>query len=315
MSVFLNTFLPDTDPSSKLQVVDRGLNKQSTEASASPYKLIEEEDIRGLVKPRMPFSHKGTYGHALIIAGEVRTMGAAMLSAKGCLYGGAGLTTLSIPESGLTALNATLPEVMFLERKQLIKMKSLKKYNAVAIGPGIGKLLDGMAILEVLFGLKRPIIADADALGLLGEHQDLLYHLPKDSILTPHVKEFDGLFGKHKNWWERLQTARMEAKKLGAVIVLKNQFTFVIDQQGDVMINQTGNPAMAQGGMGDVLTGLIAAYVAQGYSAKAAAILACFFHGKAGDELATHCVNVTASQVAQEIPKAIKRFIGFKSED
>ncbi|AOM77880.1 NAD(P)H-hydrate dehydratase [Pedobacter steynii] len=313
MSVFLNAFLPDTDPSSKLQVVDRGLSKQSAEASASPYKLIEEEDIRELVKPRMPFSHKGTYGHALIIAGEIRTMGAAMLAAKGCLYGGAGLTTVSIPETGLTALNSALPEVMFLERKQLIKMKSLKKYNAIAIGPGIGKLLDGMAVLEGFFALKRPVIADADALGLLGEHQDLLYHLPKDSILTPHVKEFDVLFGQHKNWWERLQTARMEAKKLGTVIVLKNQFTFIIDQQGDVMINQTGNPAMAQGGMGDVLTGLVAAYVAQGYSAKAAAILACYFHGKAGDELAKDNFSVTASQVAEEIPKTVKRFIDLRS--
>lgn len=314
MSVFLSTFLPDTDPSSKLQPVDRGLNKQNTAASASPYKLIEEEDIRSLIKPRIPFSHKGTYGHALIIAGEIRTMGAAILSAKGSLYGGAGLTTLSIPKIGLTALNATLPEVMFLERKQLIKLKSLKKYTAIAIGPGIGKLSDGMAVLESLIALNQPIIADADALGLLGEHQDLLNQLPKDSILTPHVKEFDGLFGKHSNWWERLQTARREAKKSGLVIVLKNQFTFIIDQQGDVLINQTGNPAMAQGGMGDVLTGLIAAYLAQGHSAKAAAVLACFFHGKAGDELAVNRINVTASQVAQEIPKTIKRFLTFKPE-
>jgi ADP-dependent NAD(P)H-hydrate dehydratase len=315
MSVFLNIFLPDTDPLSKLQLVDRGLNKQSATASASPYKLIEEEDIRRLFKTRMPFSHKGTYGHALIIAGEMQTMGAAMLSAKGCLYGGSGLTTLSIPEGGLTALNSTLPEVMFLERKQLIKMKSLKKYNAVAIGPGIGKLSDSMIMLKGLFALQQPIIADADALGLLAEHEDLLSHLPKDSILSPHVKEFDGLFGKHNTWWDRLQTARMKARELGAVIVLKNQFTFIIDQKGEVMINQTGNPAMAQGGMGDVLTGLIAAYVAQGYSAKAAAILACYFHGKAGDELSAHRFNITASELAQEIPKTVKRFMDFKPED
>lgn len=313
MAVFLSDFLPDSDPSSKLQVVDVGLDQLNAGTEGSPYKLIEIADIAAVLKRRKPFSHKGTYGHALIIAGDVKTMGAALLSASGCVYGGAGLTTVSVPETGLTALNTVLPEAMYLDRAHLIKIKSLKKYDAIAIGPGLGKLFEAVCIVEELVVLKAPVVADADALNILSKREDLLFHLAKNSILTPHLKEFDCLFGKHKNWWERLQTARTMAKKLGLVIVLKNQYTFIIDQQGDVCINPTGNPAMSQGGMGDVLTGLIAAYVAQGYSAKAAAILACYFHGKAGDELALNYNNVTASQVAAQLPKSVKSFFNNKT--
>lgn len=309
MAIFLSAFLPDSDASSKLQVVDEGLGKQGAEAESSPYKLVGPADIKAILKPRKAFSHKGTYGHALIIAGDVKTMGAAVLCASGCLYGGAGLTTVSVPESGLSALNTVLPEVMYLERNHLIKIKSLKKYDAIAIGPGLGKHLEAVCIVEELVVLKTPVIADADALNILSKREDLLFHLAKDSILTPHLKEFDTLFGKHKSWWERLQTARTMAKKLGSVIVLKNQYTFIVDQQGDVLINPTGNPAMAQGGMGDVLTGLVAAYVAQGYSAKASALLACYFHGKAGDELALAHHNITASQLAKQVPLTVKAFL------
>ncbi|WP_316842882.1 NAD(P)H-hydrate dehydratase [Pedobacter gandavensis] len=306
MSVFLNAYLPDTDPSSKEQVVDSGLKKQSAEASASPYKLVELADIRGMVKPRVAFSHKGTYGHALLIAGEEKTMGAALLCAKGCLYAGVGLLSLSIPAQGLMALNSTLPEAMYLERSSLLRSRTLDNYDAIAIGPGIGRMLDSITIMAGIFALKQPVVIDADALAILGGHPDLFHLLPKDSILSPHVKEFDQLFGPHENWWDRLQTARMEAKKRGIVILLKNQYTFIIDHEGDVSINQTGNPAMAQGGMGDVLTGILTAYLAQGYSAKAAALLACYFHGKSGDELSSTHFNVTASQVAMQVPITVK---------
>lgn len=309
MAVFLSDFLPDSDASSKLQVVDEGLDKLNAETESSPYKLIEAADIKAILKPRKPFSHKGTYGHALIIAGDVKTMGAALLCASGCIYGGAGLTTVSVPETGLIALNTVLPEAMYLERNHLIKIKSLKKYNTIAIGPGLGKLFEAICIVEELVVMKTPFIADADALNILSKREDLFLHLAKNSILTPHLKEFDTLFGKHKNWWDRLQTARNMARKLGVVIVLKNQYTFIIDQTGDVHINPTGNPAMSQGGMGDVLTGLITAYVAQGYSVKAAAILGCYFHGKAGDELAINHYNVTASQLAKQIPVTVKGFL------
>lgn len=310
MAIFLNSFLPDPDPHSKVQIVGKGLGKQGTkEEETSPFRLIEPDDIKKIFKPRAAFSYKGSYGHALIIAGAQQTMGAALLTSKGCLYAGAGLTTTSTPESGLTALNTLLPEVMFIKRKALLKNDALTKYSAIAIGPGLGKGAKAEQTLAQLFALKRDFIADADALNILASRPDLLAVIEKHSILTPHIKEFDGLFGKHTNWWDRLQTARKKAIQLGIVIVLKNQYTFIVSQRGEVFINSTGNPAMAQGGMGDVLTGIIVAYVAQGYTAKDAAILGCYFHGKAGDDLAIKSFNVTASQVAEQIPVTIKDFL------
>jgi len=305
MAVYLNDFLPDEDPDSSQQIVAKGIGRQSSkEEGNSRYRLVTKIDIQRLCRPRNTFSHKGSFGHVLIIAGNVQTMGAAILASKGALYGGAGLTTASIPEEGLTALNATLPEVMYIKRKSLLKENALDKYNAIAIGPGLGRSAKSELLLEQLFSFKREFVADADALNLLAGRADLLQKIEKHSILTPHVKEFDQLFGKHPNWWSRLQTAINKAIQLGVVIVLKNQFTFIVSQRGEIYINSTGNPAMAQGGMGDVLTGLIAAYKAQGYSSIEAALLGCYIHGMAGDELAKDMHNITASQLLEQIPKS-----------
>lgn len=299
MAVFLSDFLPDTDSSGRTQALDQD----------AAYKLVGTDDILAILKPRKSFSHKGTYGHALLIAGDVKTMGAALLCATGCIYGGAGLTTVSIPEAGLTALNTLLPEAMYLERSELLKKEALNKYHSIAIGPGLGKGPDAVRLTKVLIGLNLPLVADADALNILAEHPEWSHKLEKDTVITPHLKEFDTLFGQHQNWADRLNTGREMAKKLGLVIVLKNQYTFIIDQEGQVNINPTGNPAMSQGGMGDVLTGLIAAYIAQGYGAKRSAILACYLHGKAGDELAETHYNITASQLAARIPATVKLII------
>ena len=263
-------------------------------------------DIKALFKPRKSFTHKGTYGHALIIAGQKETMGAAILAAQACLYGGAGLTTLSIPESGLTALNTALPEVMYINRTAL---QGAEKFNAVAVGPGLGTGTESAELLKSLLKLKKPLIIDADALHLLGNQKDLLKEVPEGSILTPHMKEFDHLFGQHDSWWARLETAREQAIELKCVIVLKNQYTFIVNQKGKVMINSTGNPAMAQGGMGDVLTGLIASFSAQAYLAEQSAYAACYLHGLSGDQLAVSKVSVKASAVAEQIPEVLKGLI------
>lgn len=303
MAIYLSDFLPDTDDYSLRQVVARGLDKG--EENRHPFQLIEAENISRLLKPRLPFSHKGTYGHALIIAGSPETMGAALISAKACVHAGAGLTSLSIPESGLTALNTSIPEVMYLDRAKLGQdVFEFKKYQAIAIGPGLGT--DQKGLLKEVLASGLQIVADADALNMLAEQPKLLQQLSKNSILTPHMKEFDSLFGQHKTWWDRLQTAISKAKEYEIVIVLKNERTFVIDQKGVVFINPTGNPAMAQGGMGDALTGIITAFVAQRYGAKTAAILGVYFHGKSGDELAKNSNSVTASDVALQLSITIK---------
>jgi hydroxyethylthiazole kinase-like uncharacterized protein yjeF len=272
-----------------------------------PYRLIGDKDIRDILSPRKTFSHKGTYGHALILAGAAETMGAAILSAKGCLYAGAGLTTVSIPESGLIALNTALPEVMYVPREEALHQT--EKYTVIGIGPGLGTTDESLKLLKELFKLKKAVVVDADALNLLSEHQVLLKQLPEGSVLTPHMKEFDRLFGDHDSWFERLQTGRKQAVKYKCTIVLKNQYTFIIDEQGTVWINSTGNPAMAQGGMGDVLTGMVTAYCAQKLTPSHAAVAACYFHGRSGDDLAKNYFNVTASQVAENVPKVVKELI------
>lgn len=302
----INFFFPESIAAlNRFRVVSIGLDEEFIEKQVSPYQLLEQRDIKELIQPRKSFTHKGTYGHALLIAGQKETMGAAILAAKGCLYGGAGLTTLSIPESGLTALNTALPEVMYLDRKELAA-PAVEKFKIIAVGPGLGTDTTINDLLKNLLKLKVPLVIDADALHLLGNDESLMKQLTEGSILTPHMKEFDHLFGTHESWWARLETAREKAVELKCVIVLKNQYTFIIDQQGKVMINSTGNPAMAQGGMGDVLTGLIASLAAQGYEAHEAAYAACYVHGMSGDQLAVTQVSVKASAIAEHLPEVVK---------
>lgn len=302
----INFFFPESVAAlNRFRVVSIGLDEEFIEKQVSPYQLLEQRDIKELIQPRKSFTHKGTYGHALLIAGQKETMGAAILAAKGCLYGGAGLTTLSIPESGLIALNTALPEVMYLDREELAA-SALEKFKIIAVGPGLGTDATIIDLLKNLLKLKVPLVIDADALHLLGNDESLMKQLTEGSILTPHMKEFDHLFGAHESWWARLETAREKAVELKCVIVLKNQYTFIIDQQGKVMINSTGNPAMAQGGMGDVLTGLIASLAAQGYEARQAAYAACYIHGMSGDQLAADQVSVKASAIAEHLPAVVK---------
>ncbi|QNR87252.1 NAD(P)H-hydrate dehydratase [Pedobacter riviphilus] len=303
----INFFFPEsTMATEKYEVVDIDLDEAFIQKQEADFYLVEENDIEKILQPRKLFSHKGTYGHALIIAGNSNTMGAALLSSMACLHAGSGLTTVCIPQGGLTALNATLPEVMALPRDEYTRIENPKKYQAIAIGPGLGTEAENEKLLESLIMANQAMIIDADALNILGERSDLIDKIVANSIITPHMKEFDRLFGEHDNWWDRVQTATEQAKKQKIVIVLKNQYTFVCLPTGKVLINPTGNPAMAQGGMGDVLTGIIAGFVAQRYSATDAAILACYIHGKAGDHLAHEQFVVTASQVAASISKEIK---------
>ncbi len=298
----LSNYLPDTSAPSAV-TVGEGLT------STAVYKLVTVQDLNRLLKPRKSFSHKGTYGHALIVAGQEQTMGAALLCATGCLYAGAGLTTASIPASGLTALNTALPEVMYLSREAIEDPSKLEKFSSIAIGPGLGKDEPVAALLEAAFAVKKPLVVDADAINLLAKEPEQLSRVPAGSVFTPHVKEFDGLFGEHDTWFHRIQTAREMAKKHKIVIVLKNEYTFIIDQRSNVFINQTGNAAMAQGGMGDVLTGMIVALIAQGYSSADAAVLAVSVHGSSGDVLAATRFVVTASQVAKHVPVILRNIV------
>ncbi len=302
----LNFFFPESTVAlAQFEVVNIGLDEDFIASIPSNWKLIAKPALN----PRANFTHKGTYGHALIVAGNTTTMGAALLSARACLRVGAGLTTLCLPNSGLVALNTTLPEVMALPRNEHLAVEALEGYTAIAIGPGLGLAEEDELLFNKVLNLRKPLVVDADALNMLAKRMDLYEKLPEGTILTPHLKEFDRLFGVHQTWWERVQTAKKQAKQRNLIIILKNQYTFVCLPNEEIHINQTGNPGMASGGMGDVLTGMIIGFLAQGYSSADAAKLAVYAHGKAGDELARKRFTVSALQVAEQLPKTLKRII------
>jgi hydroxyethylthiazole kinase-like uncharacterized protein yjeF len=285
----INFLLPESAPYIKCwEAVNIGIDEKFVASLNSPYQLVEERDIRKMLKPRRHFSNKGTYGHALIVAGQPETMGAALLSSAGCAYAGAGLTTACVPQSGLAALNSYMPEIMAIVRQgaELPKI-DWNSFSTMGIGPGLGKDEIALALLtDILTNYKKPVVIDADALNLLAAHKELWTQIPENSILTPHMKEFDRLFGEHKNWWQRIQTGIQKAKEHSLYILLKNDYTLVITPHGKVYFNSTSNPAMGTGGMGDVLTGIITSLLAQKYSSAEACIIGAYIHGKAGDELA-----------------------------
>jgi hydroxyethylthiazole kinase-like uncharacterized protein yjeF len=303
----VNFLLPESAKAiKKWEAVPIGLDEKFINSLNSPYQLVGDADIKQLLIPRKKFSHKGTYGHALIVAGQDKTMGAALLSASTCAYAGAGLTTACIPETGLSALNTYMPELMAIIRKEgETPAIEWDQYSAIAIGPGLGKDEDALALLKsIIANYTKPIVIDADGLNLLAANRPLLDQLPPGSILTPHMKEFDRLFGEHTNWWQRLQTCLQKAKELQIIIVLKNDYTITATPEGKLYFNPTGNPAMATGGMGDVLTGIITSLLAQKYSPQDACIIGAYLHGKAGDELAIpNKLNVVLpGQLAEHLP-------------
>lgn len=306
----INFLLPESKPFIKEWVaVDIGIHPDYLNTIDSPYRYLQTEDVQNILKPRERFSNKGTYGHALIVAGQVKTMGAALLSASASVYSGAGLTTACIPHSGLTALNNYMPEIMAVIREgDQVPEIEWEKFSTMGIGPGLGKDDAALALLtEIFTNYTKPIVLDADSLNLLSMHKELWSCLPKGSILTPHMKEFDRLFGEHTNWWQRLQTAKQKAKDLDIYVVLKNDYTIIAAPDEKLYFNSTSNAAMATGGMGDVLTGIITGLLAQKYSPLDACLAGVYVHGRAGDDLAsTDRVNVVLpSKVAQQIPATI----------
>ncbi len=303
----LSFLLPESGPYIKCwEAVNIGIDEKFIRSFNSPYQAVEEKDIREMLKPRHRFSNKGTYGHALIVAGQPETMGAALLCASACVYTGAGLTTACVPQSGLTALNSYMPEIMAIIRHDAeIPEIEWDKFNTMGIGPGLGKDQYALKLFtNILTHYKNPVVIDADALNLLSEHKTLWKKVPKNSIITPHMKEFDRLFGEHENWWQRIQTGIKKANDHQLYILLKNDYTIIITPQGKVYFNTTSNPAMASGGMGDVLTGIITSLLAQHYSPEEACIIGAYIHGKAGDELAlpNRANVVLPGQVAARLP-------------
>jgi hydroxyethylthiazole kinase-like uncharacterized protein yjeF len=236
--------------------------------------------IQSIFRPRNDNSHKGNFGHALLIAGNTSKIGAALIVAKACLRSGVGLLTVSIPKNNRFALNTFLPEAMLIFRSKKI---DFSLYNVVGIGPGLGtkKALEQL-VENTLSNANYPMVIDADALNIIAKNPVLFQKISNNSVLTPHPKEFDRLFGEHQSDRNRKETAIQKAAELNCIIVLKGHKTFITDGT-DSYENSTGNSGLAKGGSGDALTGIITAFLAQQYNSVHSAILGVYIHGLAAD--------------------------------
>ena len=269
------------------KVLPIGLHNGIIKSTHTPYIYIEESEIIPLFKYRRKFGHKGDCGHCLIIAGSKGMMGASVLASTACIKSGAGLVTAHIPKIGHAILQQSIPEVMVdLDENECCfsSVDFFDKYSAIGVGPGLGKsksTVDGLK--NLLSTILKPLVIDADGLNIIAENSDLLKLVPIDSIITPHPGEFDRLFGKSTTGYQRLQLAIEKSKEFKVVIVLKGAYTQVICPEGNVYFNSTGNPGMATGGSGDVLTGIITSLLGQKYTPISAAVLGVYLHGLAGD--------------------------------
>lgn len=286
----------------ELHILDIGLHPAFPAEHPSANRWIDQSLVQSIIKPRKKFAHKGSYGHAAIIAGSQGMMGAATLSAKACLRSGVGKLTTHIPAIGYNIMQIAVPEAMtYTAGKEYIELAvDLEKYDAIGAGPGLGQHPSHKALLESIFQqCKHALVLDADALNVLSQHQQLLEQLLPNTIITPHPKEFERLFGKAPNDFERIQLALRKAAAFKIVIVLKGRYSLVATPEGIAYFNSTGNPGMATGGSGDVLTGIITALAAQGYTASQAAIAGVYLHGLAGDLAASYTSQ--ESMIASDI--------------
>lgn len=272
----------------EVHVLDIGLHPDYYNSLQGQFEMIDLATVRSIHKPRNRFAHKGHYGHSLLVAGSYGKMGAAVLSARACLRSGAGLLTCHIPKCGYDILQSAVPEAMVMtDFNSSFSTRiddDLSAYDSIGIGPGIGTASETKMLLREIFDSYRsPVLLDADALNLVATQKDLLKLVPAGSILTPHPKEFERLFGETANDFERVLLALQKAKELACIIVLKGHHTLIATPDGKGFFNSTGNAGMATAGSGDVLTGILTGLLAQGYSSIETAILAVYLHGLAGD--------------------------------
>lgn len=290
----------NADNAGHVSILNIGLLPEFLETIYSNTFLISESIVQSIYKPRHDFVHKGTCGHAFIIAGSKGKMGAATLCTRACLRAGVGLVTVKVPQDEIFIVQISEPEAMCFTNDKI----DFSKYQSAGIGPGLGNEKEALELLKSLLqSTLSKYVLDADALNLIAENKELLENISANAILTPHPKEFDRLFGEMANDFERIEKAIAMSKKYFFTIVLKGHHTCIV-KNGIVYFNLTGNSGMATGGMGDTLTGIIAALLAQGYNSLDAAILGVYLHGLAGD------LAVSEQSVESLLPSDLIDFLG-----
>lgn len=281
-------FLAENEPYvGDWQVLDIGLHPTFLANESCNNYALELSHMKSWVPQRNKHAHKGTFGKALLLAGSYGKMGAATLSAQGCLRSGAGLLTVHTASCGYHILQTVVPEAMTTtspHQEWIDSTPDLSPYNAVAIGPGMGTAAATVQVVETILQCAEvPLVIDADGLNILAEHRQLLNLLPPNTILTPHPKEFSRLTGQCTDGWHQLELGRAFASANNIILVLKGAHTTTFLPDGRVYFNTSGNPGMATGGSGDVLTGIILGLLAQKLPPEKAAILGVYLHGLAGD--------------------------------
>ena len=294
-----------------VSLLDIGLHPDFLREIETGYELVNRLSVDAIYRPRNSFSHKGNFGHALIVAGSYGKIGAARLSSEACLRSGAGLVSCHLPICGYEAMQASLPEAMVFSdfnTSFITKIDAdLSAFDAIGIGPGLGKAAETRSMLASLLPeINCPLLLDADALNIIGTNPELLKLLRPGTILTPHPKEFERVFGATKNEFDRIDLAIKKSKEYNIIIVLKGHHTFIATPEGRGYFNSTGNAGMATAGSGDVLTGIITGLLAQDYSPVHAALLGVYLHGLAGDigAMERSMESLIASDIIANLGKA-----------
>jgi hydroxyethylthiazole kinase-like uncharacterized protein yjeF len=291
----------------KMVIVPLGLDPEFEVDEPCMWSFIDDREVAPLLRVRAKYSHKGSHGHLQVIAGSHGMMGACMLVSYAAMRAGTGKVTACVSDSGLLIMQTAVPEAVCktgFGATEMERFEAIDNATAIVLGPGIGL---GSGAVNVLDGWLSsptvPAVVDADALTLLSR-EGWLKRLPANSVITPHVGEFDRLFGSHANHFARLQTQLQQSKALNVIIVLKGAHTRITTPDGRIYINSTGNPGMATAGSGDVLSGMIGGFLAQGYESLHAALLGVYMHGLAGD------VAAEARGIDSIIARDIIEFVG-----
>ena len=297
----------------RLQILDIGLSQEKLNAMAPMAEIIEDSDITPLLQSRDPFGHKGSFGHALLIAGKYGMAGAAALSAKACLRSGVGKVTIHTPQRNNDILQTLVPEAILHHDEHpeyfSTPIVEMEGYDAVGIGPGIGTdNATAIAFVEQLRRTQTPLVIDADGLNILAGHKGWLQQVPKETILTPHPGEFRRIGLRCEDDYSTLQEAAEMARRLHIYIVLKGHHTAICPPEGPISFYCNGNSGMATAGSGDALTGIITALLAQGYKGGEACMLGVCLHALAGNAAASRLgeYSLTASDIIDALPEAFQ---------
>ncbi|PRD56545.1 NAD(P)H-hydrate dehydratase [Sphingobacterium gobiense] len=313
----LSLLFPKYAPfSGSFNVLDIGLDKDIQYSIPTTYHYTQKEEIQLFVKPLEKFTHKGTYGHSCIIGGSYGSIGAIILASKGSLKSGCGMITTYLPACGYAIVQSAFPEAQVqtdtAETHISMIPDQITKYQAIGIGMGMGTHPDTEnALLQLFERLKLmsappALLLDADAINILAKNPDWHALIPSHSILTPHPKELERLIGSWVDDFEKIKKVREWSSHYKQIVVVKGANSAIILPDGNVHFNSTGNPGMATGGSGDVLSGIITALLAQHHAPTNAALLGVYLHGLAGDIAATsiHEKSITATDIINHLSAA-----------